>query len=209
MLHKATIRIRAVTNLQSSPLRRVVAQQWRFNVPAPRMGDGPLLERRPDRELPDPPRSFWGKSLPIFFAIVALSSVAIFNYQKMSSSVVSSTLYSLRRSAKARAALGDEIYFKHSIPWISGEMNQMHGRINISFGVKGTKTSATMRFASFRPSARGMFETTEWSLELEDGTRIDLLEEDDPFKAVALTSEDVEQLQDEAKVKGFRKSSLN
>ena len=75
----------------------------------------------------------------------------IFNYQKSSSSVVSSTLYALRTSKQAREILGDEIYFAHKIPWISGTMDQLHGRIDISYWVKGTKSKGKMRFKSIRP----------------------------------------------------------
>lgn len=77
--------------------------------------------------------------------------LGIFNYQKSSSSIVNSTLYALRTSPRAREILGDEIYFAQQIPWISGEMNQLHGRINISFWVKGTKAQGKMRFHSIRP----------------------------------------------------------
>lgn len=77
--------------------------------------------------------------------------LGIFNYQKSSSSVVHSTLYALRTSPRAREVLGDEIYFAQQIPWISGEMNQLHGRIDISFWVKGTKAQGKMRFRSIRP----------------------------------------------------------
>lgn len=136
--------------------------------------------------------------------MIACCSVAIFNYQKSSSPVVSSTLYSLRTNSKAREYLGDEIYFKQQIPWISGEMNQLHGRINISFAVKGTKNTGIMRFASNRPTARGMFETTEWSLETTDGRVIDLLDEGDPFQGISLSGEVLEEEDDAPATRGFR-----
>ncbi|CRK41536.1 hypothetical protein BN1723_015925 [Verticillium longisporum] len=141
-----------------TPLR----QRWMTAAPKP--GQGPLMERRADRELPDLASTTfrWSRSFPIFVVIVAVSSLAIFNYQKSSSPVVSSTLYALRVSPKARELLGDEVYFKHQIPWISGEMNQLHGRIDIAFSVKGSRSEAVMRFASYRLSHKGMFETTEW-----------------------------------------------
>jgi len=63
-------------------------------------------------------------------------------------------------------------------------MNQLHGRIDIRFDVKGTRGRGTMRFVSSRPTPRGVFETSEWSLETEDGRKIDLLEEGDPFRAL-------------------------
>ncbi|RKU47391.1 hypothetical protein DL546_007304 [Coniochaeta pulveracea] len=161
------------------------------------------MERRPDRELPDVEgnRFRWSRTLPIFFVIVAGFSVAIFNYQKLSSPVVTSTLYSLRTSPKAREYLGDEIYFKHQIPWIGGEMNQLHGRININFAVKGTKNTGVMKFVSHRPSPKGMFETTEWTLETSDGRVIDLLEDADP-----VTGFKIEVEEDEDQTRGFRQA---
>ena len=144
------------TQLRRFPPRRTL-------VPPPQANSGPLMERRPDRELPAIntfPR--WLRTLPIFVAAVTAAALAIFNYQKSSSSVVSSTLYALRKSPKAREVLGDEIYFAHKIPWIRGEMNQLHGRINISFKVKGSKGQGTMRFRSTRPD-RITFVSIIWS----------------------------------------------
>ena len=131
--------------LQCLPPRRTL-------IPPPRANSGPLMERRSDRELPPVntiPR--WLRTLPVFVVVVGAAALAIFNYQKSSSSVVSSTLYALRMSPKAREILGDEIYFSQKIPWISGQMDQLHGRIDISFWVKGTKGQGKMRFRSTRP----------------------------------------------------------
>ncbi|KAH7366817.1 cytochrome oxidase assembly [Plectosphaerella cucumerina] len=188
----------------------VFQQRWR--TAAPRPGQGPLLERRADRELPEVSSAFsWARTFPIFVVIIAVSSLAIFNYQKSSSPVVSSTLYALRVSPKARDLLGDEVYFKHQIPWISGEMNQLHGRIDISFSVKGSKSEAVMRFSSFRTSHKGLFETTEWSLEMPDGRKIDLLDGTDPFKGIVGGDYD-DDLDDNvtgaSATRGFRQSSF-
>jgi cytochrome c oxidase assembly factor 1 len=144
----------------------------------------------------------WRRTFPVFVFLIVLSAVAIFNYQKLSSPVVASTLYALRTSRKAREYLGDEIYFRHQIPWIGGSMNQLRGRIDITFRVRGTRNEGVMRFASFRPSAKAMYETTEWSLETTDGRRIDLLDGDDPFKAIAGFAMDDDEK--EAVAKGFR-----
>ncbi|KAJ4397919.1 cytochrome oxidase assembly protein 1 [Neurospora sp. IMI 360204] len=212
MLSRITQRMalkRALARPSPCAKGRAPQTQRRSLTSAPRPGDGPLMERRADRELPDvqTSRFRWSRTFPIFFGIVAATSIAIFNYQKLSSPVVESTLYALRTNPRAREYLGDEIYFKAQIPWISGEMNQLHGRIDIKFNVKGTKRTGVMRFASFRPTPRGMFETTEWSLETEDGKVIDLLEEGDPFRAIngrgpepELDLDDAE----DAKVRGFR-----
>lgn len=83
-------------------------------------------------------------------------------------------------------------------------MNQLQGRINISFPVKGTRGEAVMRFQSYRPSQKGMFETTEWSLEMPDGRKIDLLDGDDPFRGIMGGRDDED---DEAMTRGFRQST--
>jgi len=136
----------------------------------------------------------WVRSVPIFLALLISSTLAIFNYQKSSSSVVSSTLYALRTSPRAREYLGDEIYFAHKMPWIWGEMNQLHGRIDIQFEVKGNKRQGTMKFKSFRKGGRqGMFETEQWSLEGPDGEIVDLLDRGDVFKGIVGVDESTER----------------
>jgi cytochrome c oxidase assembly factor 1 len=137
----------------------------------------------------------WFRTVPIFLVVLLSSTLAIFNYQKSSSSVVSSTMYALRTSPQAREILGDDIYFKQKMPWIWGEMNQLHGRIDIQFSVKGTKSSGMMRFTSFRATRQGMFETTEWSLDVLDGERkgekINLLDGADPFEMLELDANEL------------------
>ncbi|RWA08028.1 hypothetical protein EKO27_g7069 [Xylaria grammica] len=54
------------------------------------------------------------------------------------------------------------------------------------------------------PSARAMYETTEWSLEAPDGTRIDLLDGDDPFKGLAGYAMDEEEREEALETRGFR-----
>ena len=122
------------------------------------------MERRGDRELPSVAKSGfrWLRTLPIFAGIMIASALAIFNYQKQSSAVVSSTLYALRTNVEARRILGDEVYFASQMPWISGELNQLHGRIDISFWVKGTKTKGLMRFRSERATRMGKVSDDVW-----------------------------------------------
>lgn len=136
-------------------------------VAAPTTSDGPLMSRRSDRALPEIISSsrLWLRTLPIFIVILTASSLAIFNYQKASSSIVNSTLYALRTSEDGRRLLGEEIYFRDKFPWIWGEMNQLHGRVDILFGVKGTKGKGMMRFHSVRKTRMG-FVSLHYSLEV-------------------------------------------
>lgn len=162
-------------------------------IAAPNPGDGPLLSRRSDRALPAIPssRKLWFKTLPIFISIITVSALGIFNYQKSSSSIVNATLYALRTSEIGQRELGEQIYFRDKFPWIWGQMNQLHGKIDISFGVKGSKGRGMMRFKSIRRTRMGYFETQEWSLELEDGRKLHLLDagREDPFKNTTLQAE--------------------
>ncbi|KAK0514403.1 hypothetical protein JMJ35_003020 [Cladonia borealis] len=159
-------------------------------IAPPAENSGPLMTRRSDRALPSPRPSWliWARTMPIFLIIITISALGIFNYQKSSSSVVAATLYALRTSEIGKRELGEEIYFRDMFPWISGEMNQLHGRVNIAFGVKGTKGRGVMRFKSVRRGRTGKFETVEWSLETEDGRKIQLLDEGrvDPLEGTAI-----------------------
>ncbi|KAG9248559.1 cytochrome oxidase complex assembly protein 1-domain-containing protein [Calycina marina] len=187
--------LRSKALLQMRSVQRTNFVQRRMLVAPPKAGQV-LMERRSDRELPeiDNPGWRWARTIPIFLAVLISSCLAIFNYQKSSSSVVASSLYALRTSPTAREYLGDDIYFAHQMPWIWGEMNQLHGRIDIQFSVKGSRNQATMRFTSHRPTRIGMFVTTEWSLTTKEKKRIDLLDAGDPFEGLDLDAEEVKSV---------------
>ena len=141
--------------LRRAHVRRPLPHRTLIAPPGP--NSGPLMTRRADRALPSIPSSTrrWARTLPIFIAILTASTLGIFNYQKASSSIVNSTLYALRTSPQARELLGSEIYFRDKVPWIWGTLNQLHGNIDIGFGVKGTKGKGWMRFRSVRKSRMG------------------------------------------------------
>lgn len=141
-------------------------------------------------------------TFPIFVVVMAASMFAFFNYQKQESSVVTSTLYALRTDPEVRGVLGDEIYFASKYPWIKGEINQVHGRIDVRFWVKGTKRQGEVRLKCRRRGRDGQvsdfhiydewggwvegygvvwdvltreqYFTQEYSLTLEDGTVMQL-----------------------------------
>lgn len=175
--------------LKRSPPRPTSITHRRHNttttsseLPAPREGSGPLLTRTPNRALPNihTTRNTWLITLPLFLTLITSTALAFFNYQKASSSTVASILYSLRTSPTARELLGDEIYFASKVPWVKGEMNQLHGVIDIRFWVKGTKGQGETRFVARRAGGkRGAFRTEEWSLVVGEGVegerRVELL----------------------------------
>ncbi|KAF2431914.1 DUF1783-domain-containing protein [Tothia fuscella] len=171
-----------------TPIRNAAPK--RTLIAAPKPNSGPLMTRRADRALPSITRtsSLLIRTLPVFLVVIGASSLGIFNYQKSSSSVVTSSLYALRVNGTARSILGDEIYFRRVIPWIWGSIDQLHGKIDVRFSVKGKKGWGIMRFKSIRRSRMGVFETTEWSLETEDGRVIDLMnDQTDPLTKLELS----------------------
>lgn len=74
------------------------------------------------------------------------------------------------------------------MPWIAGELNQLHGHIDISFWVKGRTQKGIVRFVSVRRKRDGYFETLEWSLTTEDGRVVQLLDEEKAKKLLELES---------------------
>ncbi|RPA85433.1 DUF1783-domain-containing protein [Ascobolus immersus RN42] len=139
----------------------------------------PIMEREVLRPLPDPnrPRRLFLMSIPAFLVVLIGSGAVIFNYQKSSSSVTTSTLYAVRTNPKAREALGPEIGFKEYLPWIWGTVDQLHGIIDIQYKVRGKKDWGWVVFKSERVGGRqGEFKTGVWELRMRDGTVVDLME---------------------------------
>src|SRR5690606_14636180 len=116
-------------------------------------------------------------SIPAFLVILIGSGAVIFNYQKSSSSVTTSTLYAVRTNPSAREALGPEIGFAEYLPWIWGTVDQLHGHIDIQYKVRGKKDWGWVHFKSDRVGGRGgEFVTTVWELKTSGGEVVNLLE---------------------------------
>ncbi|KAL6947493.1 hypothetical protein ACO0RG_000067 [Hanseniaspora osmophila] len=137
-------------------------------------------------ELPDP---FKGKTIRrlqflSFIVAISVALAVVFNYEKTKSPVVSNTLYQLRRSDRIRDLMGSSIDMYGLMPWVSGELNQVQGKINIKFYVKGSKNKrGIVRLVADRENKQHEFLIHEWSLESEeDGVKIDLLGEDSNAK---------------------------
>jgi cytochrome c oxidase assembly factor 1 len=139
----------------SSKIRSFSQTTFRRNlIPAPTESSGPLLQRRAGRDLPElthinNPWRTW-RHMPLVAVILVAGGAAIMNYEKMNHSVVSSTMYALRVHPEARDKLGDEVYFAQRVPWIGGSIDQVHGVIDVNWGVKGKKTKGVMRFRATR-----------------------------------------------------------
>lgn len=134
---------------------------------------------RIDRELPDPNEGKLKQRLQLagFSVAIVAALMVIFNYEKTESPVVSNTLYHLRRSPATAQLLGENIEFEGLVPWVHGELNQVAGKVNIRFSIKGDKNAGVVRLIADRETPLDEFLIHEWSLTV-NGNRIDLLSEE-------------------------------
>ncbi|KAI5809006.1 cytochrome oxidase complex assembly protein 1-domain-containing protein [Peziza echinospora] len=145
----------------------------------------PILTRRTNRPLPPLHPPLYQRPLlhiPIFLLLTLGSTLFIFNYQNLTSPIITSTLYTLRTSPLARETLGDEIQLGgRPVTWVYGSMDQFHGKVDISYYVKGRKGGGWVEFGCEREGGRqGLFRTVKWRLRVKrDGREevVDLLEE--------------------------------
>lgn len=141
---------------------------------------------RIDRELPDPTKDRYKQKIQLvaFFIAIGASLSLIFNYEKTQSPVVSNTIYHMRRSQQIRELLGDNIDFDGLIPWVYGDLNQVAGRVNIMFYLKGTKeVRGIVKLIANRENKHQEFLIHEWSVTVGD-KKIDLLADEKIVKTL-------------------------
>ena len=122
------------------------------------------------------------KAFGAFCVIMAITLGGIIKYEDANSPVVTSTLYTLRRSQIAREELGDNISFSSLFPWISGSLSTAHGNVTFWYNASGTKNDAVVKFSSICDPVTKKFSVHEWSITPTGKPKISLLEEDfQPF----------------------------
>lgn len=133
---------------------------------------------RIDRELPDPTKGKIKQRLQFLgFSVAMVAALTIiFNYEKTESPIVSNTLYHLRRSPATAQLLGENIEFDGLVPWVHGELNQVAGKVNIRFHIKGDKNAGVVRLIADRETPLDEFLIHEWSLTVNE-QKLDLLSE--------------------------------
>ncbi|KAG9287952.1 hypothetical protein G9A89_017547 [Geosiphon pyriformis] len=125
---------------------------------------------RTPRPLPNPPsrtRYFVYATLGISAWIVAIA--VAWNHERQSTSAIQGSLFNLRYNSEVRHILGENIGFASSWPWISGKVNNLKGRIDARYRVKGDKGTGIVHFHSIRRNAGKEWEVIDFSLTTEDG----------------------------------------
>ncbi|KAF8633086.1 hypothetical protein AX17_004681 [Amanita inopinata Kibby_2008] len=128
------------------------------------------------RQLPLPRRRW-----PLVFAVVAvgLTSWAAFlsyatNQEKLSSSVFRSIMRAVRGDSQVREVLGEAIrpqpeWWLNGDPYITGQIGQLQGNIDVSFRIRGSKGSGTVYFTSIRREKGRPFTTLRFKVICDDG----------------------------------------
>ncbi|WVQ94637.1 hypothetical protein IAU59_001717 [Kwoniella sp. CBS 9459] len=161
------------------------AREEAFSGPSrPRL----IYERPGDRELPK-----IGNKLPFVLALGVLGlGWGLFllhatNQERLSSSVLRQVTFQLRNSKEVIAVLGEHIKLQENWwalgqPWISGTINLMQGRVDLSFRIKGDKGSGTVYFTSIRPQEKGAWRIVRYKIIADEGEVI-RLEDQEGIKA--------------------------
>ncbi|EDK46395.1 hypothetical protein PVL30_004296 [Lodderomyces elongisporus] len=127
----------------------------------------PLITVERDLPYPYAKRDENRKYFVVFAIGMTLACLVIFNYEKSSSPIINSVLYYLRRSTIGQDALGKDIDFASSWPWIWGTLNTVQGKIDIKFKVKGFERSGYLVLKAERESKRHPFEVEKFVLEVD------------------------------------------
>lgn len=120
-----------------------------------------------NKELPDPfVRQKRNRIYFVCYGIgVVVSCLVIFNFEKTNSPIITSAFFFMRRLSLVADALGNDIEYALSYPWISGPLNTVKGNIDISFEVKGSKGTGTVRLKATRTLKITPFDVRHFVLE--------------------------------------------
>lgn len=132
-----------------------------------------------ERELPDVLASKRKGRLGflLFAATMGISLYGMAKYENANSPIVSSTLYTLRRSKLAHEYIGDNIRFRSTMPWVTGSAGIAQSHVDFSYIATGSKHDALVHFEATRIPHEHRFQVIDWSFTV-DGKKIDLIDED-------------------------------
>ncbi|WVW80070.1 hypothetical protein I302_102043 [Kwoniella bestiolae CBS 10118] len=96
------------------------------------------------------------------------------NAERLASSVLRQVTFQLRNSKEVIAVLGENVrlvenWWALGQPWISGTINLMQGRVDLSFRITGDKGAGTVYFTSIRPQEQGAWRIVRYKIIADDG----------------------------------------
>ncbi|KAG6840592.1 hypothetical protein C0991_005682 [Blastosporella zonata] len=131
----------------------------------------------PTRELPRIKKR-WpliAGALTLGIATWAAFMIYVTNQEMISSSVVRQIMRSVREDAQLKEVLGDAIrpqpeWWLNGDPIIHGKISQLAGNVDVSFRIKGSKSSGTLYFTSIRKDKGLPFTILRFKIICDDGT---------------------------------------
>ncbi|KAJ1921797.1 cytochrome oxidase assembly protein 1 [Mycoemilia scoparia] len=131
-----------------------------------------------ERELPTPKNKTKEIVLFILASIVTwgIGTQVAFNYQRMTSTAVTTALFSARHNPQIQAIFGNYLDFSSPLTWISGEASNLHGKVDLSFNVKGNGSTGKLFLKSRRQGSgeNAKWVTSEFYVLTDDGKKIEL-----------------------------------
>ncbi|KAL4077053.1 cytochrome oxidase complex assembly protein 1-domain-containing protein [Scleroderma yunnanense] len=164
--------------------------------PLPTSGQNPQVETFSS---PSKPRLYYARpptksDLPkikkrwpflLAFATVGVTGWAVFllfatNQERLASSVVKQITQTVRENEELRDVLGDAIrpepaWYLNGDPWISGSINLPAGHVDVSFRLKGHRSSGTLYFTSIRKAKGEAFTPLRFRIISDDGKVVNVL----------------------------------
>ncbi|PWN19332.1 hypothetical protein BCV69DRAFT_284474 [Microstroma glucosiphilum] len=176
----------------SSPQSRAASTSTTTTPPSRQPPASPVSQHHQQtqgRALPTLPSRTPKLLLLALFSVISWSAFTLYamNAERASSSAFRSVLSQLKDDHRVQEFLGGEKgerpikgdvkWYAGGKVWVGGTVNMMQGRIDVTFGIKGEKDTATVYFTSFRPTQFANFENLRF-LVVNDrtGEKISLLE---------------------------------
>lgn len=137
-----------------------------------------------NRPLPDVmgQRNKQRKYFAMFCGVMALSLFGMVKYEAANSPIVTSTLAALRRSQLCEEAVGPNVHFTSSMPWISGSAGIAKDVVDFSYSVAGDNGTATVRFRAVKVPFELRYVVENWSITPNQGPMkgqmLDLIDEE-------------------------------
>ncbi|OCF57989.1 hypothetical protein L486_04016 [Kwoniella mangroviensis CBS 10435] len=137
-----------------------------------------IYERPGDRDLPKVGLTLSSAGSVIALGLLGLGWGAFLlhatNAERLASSVLRQVTFQLRNSKEVISVLGENVrlvenWWALGQPWISGTINLMQGRVDLSFRVRGDKGAGTVYFTSIRPQEQGAWRIVRYKIIADDG----------------------------------------
>lgn len=103
------------------------------------------------------------------------------NRERLNSSVMRLVKSRVQEAPEVHALVGEPVVLERCItgdPWITGEVNPLKGKVDVSFRITGPRGAAAVYFTSVRPNPHAQFEVLRFLVvpDVDSSTAVSLLD---------------------------------